>query len=176
MSSHATWQEMFGQGRLSPLWTDPGQKCGISVRKLISSWGEEEKSAGREWMVEQSPKILLSEEKATTTISMMVHHHLSVYHVKVLNGIFKGKATVSSVYPVSCNPRIICYQTWYVGVSLVQVLKDLITVTQAKNKVFQSFKLNPVKWLFHMLWTVEAVNSKPGVLVCQSQTQAHWLP
>ena len=46
-------------------------------------------------MVEQSPKILVSEEKATTTISMMVHHHLSVYHVKVLNGIFKGKATVA---------------------------------------------------------------------------------
>ena len=48
-----------------PLWTNPGVKSGISVRKLIST--EKEKSAGREWIVERSPKILAHEEKASTS-------------------------------------------------------------------------------------------------------------
>ena len=55
-----------------PLWTDPGLKCGISTCKLISTSKKKEKkkSADGEWMVEHSPKILASEEKATTTTSL----------------------------------------------------------------------------------------------------------
>ena len=37
-SSHATRQETLGQSSqlAEPLWTDPGQKSGTSVRELIS--------------------------------------------------------------------------------------------------------------------------------------------
>ena len=50
-----------------PLWSDPCIKSGISVRELISTHSKinKLKSAGREWMVEHSLKILASEEKAT---------------------------------------------------------------------------------------------------------------
>ena len=48
-----------------PLWTDPGLKSVISVRKLISV-KKKKKSADRDWMVEHSHKILASEEEATT--------------------------------------------------------------------------------------------------------------
>ena len=44
------------------MWTDPGLKSGISVHELISTL---KKSAGGELIVEPSPKILASEEKAT---------------------------------------------------------------------------------------------------------------
>ena len=52
-----------------PLWTDPGVKCGICVRELISTpqKNKKQKNAGREHMVEHSPQILASKEKATTT-------------------------------------------------------------------------------------------------------------
>ena len=51
-----------------PLWTDPGLKSEISVRKLISTLKKKKKSAGGECIVEHFPKILAREEKATTTI------------------------------------------------------------------------------------------------------------
>ena len=47
-----------------PLWTDPGLKRRISVHNLISIFF---KSAGREWMVKHSPKILAHTEKARHT-------------------------------------------------------------------------------------------------------------
>ena len=50
-----------------PLWNDPGIKSGISVRELISTLEEEEKSAGGKWMVEHIPRFLANEENATTT-------------------------------------------------------------------------------------------------------------
>ena len=54
-----------------PLWTDPGLKSGISVHELISTLNNQKqtnkKKAGREQIVEHSPKILAREEKATTT-------------------------------------------------------------------------------------------------------------
>ena len=46
-----------------PLWTDLGVKHGISVCELNSISKRKEKSAGRERMVEHSPKILASKEK-----------------------------------------------------------------------------------------------------------------
>ena len=46
-----------------PLWTDSGTKSGISVCELNSISKRKEKSAGRERMVEHSPKILASKEK-----------------------------------------------------------------------------------------------------------------
>ena len=43
-----------------PLWTDPGLKSGISEWELISTLKKKrKKSAGREWMVKYSPKILI---------------------------------------------------------------------------------------------------------------------
>ena len=50
-----------------PLWTDPGQKSGISVRELISiSKNKKQKqSASGEWMDEHSLKIRTREEEAT---------------------------------------------------------------------------------------------------------------
>ena len=52
-----------------PLWTGPGLKSGISVRELISTLQNKQKSAGGERTVAHSPKILAHEEKATTTMS-----------------------------------------------------------------------------------------------------------
>ena len=50
-----------------PLWTDLGQKSGISVCKLISSLKkkkkEEKKRAGGEWIVEHSPQKSLQAKK-----------------------------------------------------------------------------------------------------------------
>ena len=43
-----------------PLWTDPGTKSGISVRKQIST-EKKKKRAGGEYMIEHSPKIHASE-------------------------------------------------------------------------------------------------------------------
>ena len=57
MSSHATHQGTLGfkSSQLAePLWTDPG------IREELHF---ENKSAGMEWMIEHSPKILASEEK-----------------------------------------------------------------------------------------------------------------
>ena len=48
------------------LWTAPSIKSRVSVRELIFTL-KKKKSAGGEWMVEHSPEILTSEEKATTT-------------------------------------------------------------------------------------------------------------
>ena len=51
-----------------PLWTDPSLKSGISVRELISiSFKKKKKRAGRERLVEHSPQIPASKEKATIT-------------------------------------------------------------------------------------------------------------
>ena len=54
-----------------PLWTDPGQKRGISVRELISTWKKNETTAGGERIVEPSPQIIASEGKATTTATTL---------------------------------------------------------------------------------------------------------
>ena len=48
-----------------PLRTDPGKKSWIGVRELIST---QKKSAGGEWLVEHSPKILASEKKKVATV------------------------------------------------------------------------------------------------------------
>ena len=48
-----------------PLWTDPDLKSGISVRELISTLKKKKKNAGGDLIVENSPKILTREEKAT---------------------------------------------------------------------------------------------------------------
>ena len=51
--------------------TDPGLKSGICVwaNFHFKKKKKQEKSTGREWMVEHSPQILASEEKATTPFS-----------------------------------------------------------------------------------------------------------
>ena len=56
------------------LWSDPGIKSGISVHELISASKKKEKkkSADREQLVERSPKILASEERATTTTKIHI--------------------------------------------------------------------------------------------------------
>ena len=55
------------------LCTDLGLKSGLSVRELISTL--KKKYAGGEWMVEHSPEILASEEKATTTRNVDEKNH-----------------------------------------------------------------------------------------------------
>ena len=74
ISSHSTRQETLRQpSQLAELlWTAPGLKSGISVRDLISNF--KEKSTGREWIVEYSPKILACEKKC--------HHHKAIWHWK----------------------------------------------------------------------------------------------
>ena len=52
-----------------PLWTDLGVKSGFNVRLLIST--SSFLSAGRECMVEHSPKMLASEERATTKLQIV---------------------------------------------------------------------------------------------------------
>ena len=61
-SSHATRQGTLSQSSqlAEPLWTNPGIKSGISASYPHL------KSAGGEWIVEHSPRILAREEKATT--------------------------------------------------------------------------------------------------------------
>ena len=46
------------------LWTDPGIKSDIIVLELISTLKEAQ--SGGIWMVEHSPKVLASEEKASS--------------------------------------------------------------------------------------------------------------
>ena len=48
----------------TPLWTDPGFKNGIGVRKLISTLKKKKVKKGKR---KASPKILAREEKATAT-------------------------------------------------------------------------------------------------------------
>ena len=69
-SSHVTRQGMLCHSRLcslSRLWTDPGQKSGISVRELISTLKKKKKKAlaGNE-LSNILPKSSLEEEKSTT--------------------------------------------------------------------------------------------------------------
>ena len=59
--AHLIWPQ--SSQLVEPLWTDPGLKTRISVHELISK----KKSTGMECMVEHSPEVLPSEEKATTT-------------------------------------------------------------------------------------------------------------
>ena len=54
-------------------WSWP--KSEISVRELISTSKKKKKSAGREWIVKHSPKILAREEEATTTKDAKVAKH-----------------------------------------------------------------------------------------------------
>ena len=67
-SSHATCPGKVGQTSqlAEPLWTDPGLKSEISLRKLISTL--KKKSAGREWIVKHSPKILTHEKKPAPSL------------------------------------------------------------------------------------------------------------
>ena len=73
------------------MWTDPGIKSGISVRGLIDLHFKKQKQkkaqTGSEWVVQFSPKILASEEKATTkfvyrctgfSLDALVNHSVSV--------------------------------------------------------------------------------------------------
>ena len=71
-----------------PLWTDSGIKSGINVREQISTSEKQnknttkpkerkkkkKKSAGGEWMMEHSPSILSSEDKATSTVRLKVQY------------------------------------------------------------------------------------------------------
>ena len=81
---------------IGPLLTDAGRESGISVRELISTLNQ--KSAGGEWMVEHSPKILASEKRPLTTIiDISLDTNLSgVLAVTVRS----GKSFRSSVVPV----------------------------------------------------------------------------
>ena len=70
-SSHATCQGTFGHSRFSSLsrcgLVLAGIKSGISVHELISTSKQnknKQKSAGGEWMVQHSPKILANEDKS----------------------------------------------------------------------------------------------------------------
>ena len=65
-----------------PLWTDPGLKSGISVRELIWTSNKQtnkqtkktkkkkKKTARGEWLIELSPQILASEERAATSTGL----------------------------------------------------------------------------------------------------------
>ena len=68
MSPHATCQGTFCHSHLSLLshCGHTGIRNGISVWELIPTSKKEKAGAGGEWMVEHSPQILVSEEKATT--------------------------------------------------------------------------------------------------------------
>ena len=61
-----------------PLWTDPGIKSGISVHELIPTLEKKKTAQVGNKMVQHSPKILTSEEKATTTVCERVHTSLSL--------------------------------------------------------------------------------------------------
>ena len=61
-----------------PLWINPGIKNGISVRELISTKKKKKERKKKERrqgvsMVEHSPKILASEEKATIKATITSH-------------------------------------------------------------------------------------------------------
>ena len=76
-SSHATCQGTFGHSRLSSLshcmWTDPSIKSGMSVRELIFTLTTTTiNNTGGESMVEHSPRIMASKEKATSTTATCV--------------------------------------------------------------------------------------------------------
>ena len=49
------------------LWTDPGLKSGIKCARTILHFKKKKRKAGGEWMVQNYPKILTGEDKATTT-------------------------------------------------------------------------------------------------------------
>ena len=90
-SSGNTWSQ--SSQLAEPQWADPGLKSGISVCKLISTL---KKSAGGEWIVEHSPKILACEEKATTT-TILIKAWTSVHCFKELVHFW------ASVYSVGLN-------------------------------------------------------------------------
>ena len=62
-SSHTSHQGTLSQSSqlAEPLWTDPGQKSGISVCELISTL--KKKSAGGEQIVKHSPKFSHTRKK-----------------------------------------------------------------------------------------------------------------
>ena len=59
-------RQSVGTYLAEPLRTDPGIKSWTGVRELIST--QKKKSAGGEWLVEHSPKILASEKKKVATV------------------------------------------------------------------------------------------------------------
>ena len=66
MSSHATCQETLCQSSqpAEPLWTDPDLKNETGVCELISTLKKnEKKSAGLEWIIKPSPKVITSKKK-----------------------------------------------------------------------------------------------------------------
>ena len=63
------------------LCTDPGLKIGIGVRELISTSKQTtttKRSAGGERMVDSSPKVLASREKAITTIVKWTRGYIQI--------------------------------------------------------------------------------------------------
>ena len=56
MSSHATRQRTLGQSShlAEPLWTDPGQRSGVSVRQLISTYRKKKEEEEEEEAEEES--------------------------------------------------------------------------------------------------------------------------
>ena len=66
-----------------PLWTDPGIKCGISVHEpTSSSKNNNKKQKKHRWgIVEHSPQILASKEKATTTTTWPLFNQLPSHNL-----------------------------------------------------------------------------------------------
>ena len=76
MSSHTTRQGTLSQSSqlAEPLWTDPGIKSGINVRKKISTVFQKwQKHAGGEWIAKHFPKILAREQKANKEALQQLH-------------------------------------------------------------------------------------------------------
>ena len=69
------------------LWTDPGLRVELVCASQSPLKNEEENSAGGDWNVEQFPKILAREEKATNTMYVKVHL------VKLLNVVTNALIT-----------------------------------------------------------------------------------
>ena len=105
-SSHTPCRGTFGHSCLSsftePLWTDPGIKSGISVRELISTQ-KKKKNAGGKWTVEQSPKILPSEAKATTILECCTYPlmYLNWYCISIVSD-------TQWLYIIICQYRLVC--------------------------------------------------------------------
>ena len=76
-SLHATCQGVFSHSRLSSL-SHYGLILALREELVCASLSRlKKKNAGREWMVQHSPKILTREEKATTTITFSDLDHIS---------------------------------------------------------------------------------------------------
>ena len=118
-----------------PLSTDPGQKSGISMHELISTVKkkkEEKKSAGREWIVKHSLKILTHKEKATTMrvrwncikltlnkIRLCFPHNQSTHVADLLEHLFEDFKSTLPVMSLCMTMHLLCLTYIYVVPSSV---------------------------------------------------------